>query len=212
MSQAGQVWPGGPVRVNPLLRISANYSCEQQGISRVLSYDLSVQNRIVGLDGDWDRQSQGMGQAVMGRPIWDFVVGLDTRSYLNALLFAARRAGDVIAVRYRCDTPSERRLYRMEIAPLEGGGLRVHHLPLEISPNEVPPRPEPPGACCCSQCLCWQRDGVWGELPALPSVRAPVDYRICPNCRAAAQHSIDAALGGGHMGPRAYSSPQTGPL
>ena len=158
-------------------------------------YEISAQNRIVGVSGNWDHFALSNGgeaalsAAIMGRPLWDFVAGLETRAYLNALFFAARSAGRGVAVRYRCDSPAEPRLYQLQVHPIEEGGLRLSHVPLGPVPA-----PSPGGGALCSQCLRGRRNGAWQE--SAPACSAPVDYQVCPQCRAEAQRAIASVLSG----------------
>lgn len=166
-------------------------------------YELSAQNRVLSVSDNWDRFARGNGgegalsQVVMGRPIWDFVAGLETRSYLNALTFAARSACAKVAVRYRSDSVAERRVYQLQIEPLEGDGVRLVHLPLDIARHIVrAPRSEDLAEMsCCSQCLRWRRGAGWEETDLFHGLaRGAVDYLICPRCRAEAQRAIEHAL------------------
>lgn len=173
--------------------------------------ELSAQNRIVALSDNWDagagRCDKGgpLAQSVMGRPIWDFVAGLETRSYLNALIFAARRDQRRLSVRYRCDGPSERRLYQMLVEPVQFGGVALTHLPLEITAHPVRPQVPEGELACCGQCLRWRRNGTWQETGALAALaRSPVDYRVCPDCRAEARRALS------HPGLSEISCPSPG--
>ncbi len=178
------------------------------GRPRVRVYELSSQNRIMAVSDNWDPFARGNGgaaalaHAVMGRPIWDFVSGVDTRSYLNALFFAARSAGTRVAVRYRGDSAAERRLYHLLIEPQADGALRLSHLPIDIARHMVraPTAAELASQSCCGQCLRWRKGQTWGASEAFPGLaRAPVDYVVCPQCRAEAQRAIDQAMSGRHV-------------
>jgi hypothetical protein len=163
-------------------------------------YELSSQNRIVSVSDSWDSFACSNGgeaalsHAVMGRPIWDFVSGLDTRSYLNALIFAARSTGRSVAVQYRCDGLSERRLFQLQIQPLEEDGVRLMHLPLEIVRRRRSVQSPPEGAqSCCGQCLRWRRGNAWEEADIHHALaRHGIDFVVCPHCRTQAQRAIDS--------------------
>ncbi|WP_264495102.1 hypothetical protein [Rhodobacter sp. KR11] len=170
------------------------------GRSAVRVYELSAQNRILSVSDNWDpfaRTNGGadaLSHAVLGRPIWDFVSGLDTRSYLNALIFATRNAGRKVSVRYRCDGLAERRLFQLQIEPLEDNAVRLSHLPLEIRSRRKPASAPPPGAqVCCGQCLRWRQGSTWEEAE-IHHALAPqgIDFVVCPQCRTEAQRVIDA--------------------
>ena len=158
-------------------------------------YDLSSQNRIISVSEDlWSGQGATFWSGVRGHVIWDYVAGLDTRSYLNALFFATRRSGAELAVRYRCDTEGERRLFDMRLVPLEDDGLRISHHAVERLPALQHRRREEVAAAvtCCSQCLSWRIGSQWHDLAAAGAgCAAKVDYVVCPTCRHAAQKVIE---------------------
>lgn len=171
-------------------------------------YELSGQNRIVSVSDNWDgfartnECASAMAHAVLGRPLWDFVAGIDTRAYMNALLFAARSAGQSLSVRYRCDGMEEWRLYELKIEPLDENGLRLSHRLLELTRRSSPPiAPQGEAFCCCSQCLRNRREDRWEDSDIHPAL-APhkVDFVVCPLCKAEAQKAIRTAFSA-----RAYS-------
>jgi len=166
-------------------------------------YEISAQNRIMSVSENWDgfalaNTGEGaLSATVRGRPIWDFVGGLETRSYLNALFFAARRHRARVAVRYRGDGPTERRVYQLQIEPQGEEDLRLLHIPLDIARRfcRAPSAEELARLSCCSQCLRWGRGAAWDDSDLFHG-HAPgkVDFAICPACRIAAQRAIDQAL------------------
>ncbi|NBZ89270.1 hypothetical protein [Stagnihabitans tardus] len=143
-----------------------------------------------------------VARAIIGRPIWDFVTGLDTRSYMNALLFAARSAGQSVSVRYRCDSIEEWRLYELLIEPLAENGLRLSHRPLELIRRRTPPiAPQGEPLRCCSQCLRSRHGDRWEDSDIHPALEPhKVDFVVCPLCKAEAQKAIRTAFSA-----RAYS-------
>lgn len=166
------------------------------------SYEISAGDRITAVSEDWDIFARGNGgeaalrRTVMGRPLWDFVAGLETRAYLNALFFAARTAGEKVAVRYRCDGPADRRYFQLQIQPIGAGGLRLSQMPLDVVPRLRPAEPPPRNfSCCCAQCLRCKvgEDWIGGEVYH-GFAPGPVEYVVCPQCRGEAQRVIEAVL------------------
>jgi hypothetical protein len=169
------------------------------GVTDLRVYELSSQNRIISVSDNWDSFARSNGgeaalsQAVMGRPIWDFISNLDTRSYFNALMFAARSTERKVAVRYRCDGLSERRLFQLQIEPMEVRGLRLSHIPLDVMPRQKAAVPPPEGASmCCGQCLRWRKGQAWEDCDIHHALAShAIDFVVCPSCRTEAQRVID---------------------
>ena len=166
-------------------------------------YELSGQNRIFAVSETWDcfadsnDGSLAGSHHVMGRPIWDFVSGLTTKSFLNAAFFSVRSAHKPISLFHRCDSPLERRHFKMLIEPLDAGGLRVSHVQIDAvqhqSATYTPQLRD--DMVCCSQCLRWRLSSVWEELDIhIAYVRTPIEFNVCPQCRSDALRAIDKIL------------------
>ena len=165
-------------------------------------YVLSFDNKITATSADWNKEAAkqdghaARSESVLGLSIWSVIQGADTQSFLNALFFVCRKTQQPVTVPYRCDTPTEARLFEMEIEPLSDEGLRVSHY--------IMPDPDLDGQTLalhdgafpqeqCSQCLRVQHMGVWAEsFPLLRAGTKGLHYTVCPACRAAA---LDAAMG-----------------
>ena len=61
---------------------------------------------------------------VLGRPLWEFISGGETR-HLYGHLFEKARWGAPVSVRFRCDSPSVRRFMRLTIHPVHRDGLEI---------------------------------------------------------------------------------------
>jgi hypothetical protein len=96
-------------------------------------YVLDKHDRILSLDGDWDRfvhENDGVNlysQDVCGRKIWDFISGDATRMWLETVFQFVRLRGAKIERPYRCDSPHLKRFMRMRIHFIEEGMLRLEH-------------------------------------------------------------------------------------
>lgn len=165
---------------------------------------LDPSNKIIDVSPDWDSlvlPSGGVAvqsHRVVGRSLWDFVNGGDTRSYLNALFFWCRQTGHALTMPYRCDAPNLRRECRMKITPHIEGGLEIRHDVLLIRETEGFHALEPDGTAeQCSQCLSWHGPAGWyDQTMSVPARDMFVHYVICPQCRLAARR----ALGGDPAG------------
>ncbi|WP_323763714.1 hypothetical protein [Marinovum sp.] len=161
-------------------------------------FSLDPSNKVVEVSPDWDDAARDRGgaamlrQGVVGRSLWDFVNGSETRSYLNALFFWSRQTGRTLVLPYRCDAPGLRRDCQMMISAADAGGLEVRHELLGVA--EVPGHHLlPPGSAArqCSQCLNWDSpDGWYDRTLSVPARDLFVHYVICPSCRQAANRAV----------------------
>ena len=159
---------------------------------------LDPSNKIIDVSPDWDSQAGTLGGAlvarrgIVGRSLWDFVNGAETRSYLNAVFFWCRQSGRGLSLPNRCDAPNLRRECRMDIAPDSEGGLEVRHHLLAETPvaGQKLSGTDAPGQQC-SQCLRWEGPDGWRDLMiATPPQATFVTYVICPDCRRAANRAL----------------------
>lgn len=163
------------------------------------TYQLDRSDKLIALDGDWDAFGSENGgpqdarDAYLGQPLWDFVTGFQTQSYLNSLFFFVRQRQQPITLGYRCDAPGEARAFSMRLEPGENSGVHASHSQLRI------PSPRHSGEVTqlrhylerpvlCSQCLKLRVRTHWVESVTLPNVRDfTITYDVCPSCREAAQ-------------------------
>lgn len=154
---------------------------------------LDEANRFLYVGGDWDGFAEAnggqaaAGAAIGGRPVFDFVQGFETRTFLNAALFAVRDRARPFVSDYRCDGPGIRRFMRMTIAPLRHGRVLMCHdfLHAERAGAEVATL-FAPGARArkCSVCCAVEFGDVW--LDPFEAGRGHphhVSYTMCPDCR-----------------------------
>ncbi|GAP35795.1 hypothetical protein [Piscinibacter sakaiensis] len=166
-------------------------------------YRLDAADRLVAVSSDWDRfalDNQGPGAcagAVLGRSLFDFVLGEPTRRLLELGLAQARRSGRRRTLAYRCDAPDRRRELRMVMTPLLGGSVLVEHRLVSsrtraartVQPSAAP---APAGWRRCSQCQRLQASDAapWCEADAVGPSQWPAGQRlavqevVCPDCQA----------------------------
>lgn len=166
-----------------------------------MHYVISSDDNILSLSSDWDqvaaesRCADVFEATVVGSSIWQHVSGIETKSYLNALFFYSRQTRRSVNLNYRCDTQKTPRLFRMEIVPLEKGGLRIGHHQMPM-PNPVASAPvvldtQRP-SLQCSQCLSVKVGEGWvDQMFVVPKCDFPSKYIVCPACRKQALHEID---------------------
>jgi hypothetical protein len=94
------------------------------------SYAIDAGDRIVWTDAGFAGLATQHGQAhlagdALGRPLIDFVAGERPRALQRALIARARAtpSNDPLELRYRCDSPEERRFAVLQMAGRPDGGV-----------------------------------------------------------------------------------------
>lgn len=98
---------------------------------RLIGYELDAEDCIQAVSLNWLEHACLNGapelkqEAVIGRSLWDFVEGKETR-HLSSLLFsAARQRQRPLGFPFRCDSPTYRRFVRLSVVPLLDSALEV---------------------------------------------------------------------------------------
>lgn len=162
------------------------------------AYLLDQDDCIVGVSGPWlefSDENGGVGldlESIIGKPIWHFVAGDDTKMWLSAILMHVRLKGEPIERSYRCDSPELKRFMKMTIHPGEHGALTVSH---QLISTEEPPvavfiKPGSgaktlPTDLRCSICGKIKSKGEWHEPSDLvrDHNEFTVVYTVCEHCR-----------------------------
>lgn len=167
-----------------------------------LSYELSEDDRILAVGDGWDTFGAGnnagkLGVDIIGYPIWNFISGQDTRSYMNSIFFFCRSQSRSLSALYRGDSPTMMRVFRMTVEPRKNDGLCLsHHLAAEMPHwHKVPTIRIPRRLVQCSQCLSIKDGQTWSPGPG-PAFRAKqaISYHVCPDCRHSLSRQIDTAM------------------
>ncbi|MFH1059913.1 MAG: PAS domain-containing protein [Pseudomonadota bacterium] len=139
------------------------------------THRIDADGRIVAVDAAWIAFAQRNWRPdfkpalVLGRPLEDFIDGLDTQAVHRLAAARVRVRGRGFTLPFRCDSPDLRRFMEMTITPLADGGLEYSCLLLrEEVRAPVPFRPCGPCAVerklkACSICLRLERP-AWGLL------------------------------------------------
>lgn len=165
-------------------------------------YELDAQDCLVAVDGAWDRfavENDAPGAAaaaVVGRPLWDFVSGVETVHLLRRIIHSARVSGRAVEAPFRCDGPGLERHMHFRAEVVDGGGVRVITQLLREVPLEAPAAAAAPAASdellrMCSWCnRILVNDGRWIE-PAEAVARLglftgagvpPITHGMCAGC------------------------------
>ncbi|MDT8406079.1 MAG: hypothetical protein RQ715_02405 [Methylococcales bacterium] len=164
-----------------------------------LIYVLDAANIIIEIGGAWDgfaAHNDGyavFAKNVIGSTFTDFISGRVTRQYWLDLFVLIRTVKKPVALNYRCDSPYEKRIFRMTLQPEAEDKLRL------ISTcvlTERRPRPlffhtakqrSRHTLLRCSQCNGIQHHGQWLEADEFAKRQRgsqwSVVYGLCPPCR-----------------------------
>ena len=169
------------------------------------TYLIDSQDRFVEVDENWLRFAQENGarhlarrEAVLGRPLWDFIVGQETRHIYELMLAKVRMLQVTLQVPFRCDSPGCRRFMEMQISPEAQGGVRFttwivrleHRAPVGLLEASEDRSSE--FITICSWCKKVQiAPGTWAEveeavraLDLFASPRLPqLTHGMCPSCK-----------------------------
>jgi len=167
----------------------------------VVTYRVDSDDRIVAVGGCWDEFATDNGlpgspEALLGRPLREFVADRSTDHFYTLLLKKVRTSGRPVVFPFRCDAPDRRRYMEMTMTGKENGGVEFCSRILREEPR-VPVAILQAGGeregllRMCSWCKQVPVDhSTWVEveeaLAALRLMEQPrlpaVTHTICPDC------------------------------
>lgn len=171
---------------------------------REFVHAVDSEGRLRSVNDEWVEFARENGapwltrEAVVGRSLWDFMAGRETRHLSRLLLEKALKEDRRIKVPYRCDSPELRRFMDMEIVNAGGGLVEFRSTILKVEPRE-PVLLLVPGAprsgeylAICSWCRRARVDSRWVELDEAvrtldlfsSSSLPQLTHGICPECGA----------------------------
>ena len=175
--------------------------------TRSARYGVDPDLRIGWTSANWDRFAlengapELTGGVVVGRPLFDFVEGAETRAIYNAMLKRVRGFGAQIDLGFRCDSPDVRRFMMLHMTcPEDAQFTLVAELLSEESRSHVRlldhgvPRLGDPIVICSFCKRVESRSGAWHEVEQAEielgivedSPLPPLFHSVCPDCNAAA--------------------------
>lgn len=172
----------------------------------VLEYILNEDGIIISVAGAWDdfaNENNGkdiVSYAIVGKPYLDYLSGKVTKQYWLKLFSLLRATGNPAAIDFRCDSPFEKRYFRMTILPEPLGCLRLISECLATEPRKKPlflyraKERSKQTMVCCSQCNRLHFKEHWIEADQLArdqlSSRWDVIYGICQDCQQAMELAV----------------------
>lgn len=183
------------------------------GAGSVVEYAIDADDVVVTLGDGWSEfaaqnEAPELVGAPSGRTLWSQIGDPELRDLWRTAVERVRTHGVSATVPFRCDGPTSRRWFEMNVSPLPDGGVHFRStLTFEMARPRVSmlersaPRDEAaPAVAVCSCCA----EGLLGEtwVPVeelLSSLRllehAPspaVSYGICPRCCASMSTQLTA--------------------
>lgn len=110
----------------------------EQADTRVFIHTIDASGKIAAVKDEWVAFARENGapelvrEAVVGRSIWEYMVGRETRHISRLLLEKVRLTGKSLSIPYRCDSPDLRRYMEMEIVPAECGSVEFRSRLLKL--------------------------------------------------------------------------------
>lgn len=148
----------------------------EQSDARVFIHTVDAAGNIVAVNGEWVEFARENGapelvrESVVGRAIWEFMEGRETRHISRLLLDKVRSTGKSLSLPYRCDSPALRRFMEMEIVPVGGGAVEFRSRLLDVEPRDPVLLLDPHAGrgeeflTVCSWCRRARVSSVWVEL------------------------------------------------
>lgn len=108
-------------------------------------YKIDSEDRLTVVDTAWLRFARQNGgvrlerESVVGRPLWDFVAGAETRRIYRLMFRRIRSDGSGVSVPFRCDSPSMRRLMVLELSSNPEGGIELKTKLIRNEPRDPVP-------------------------------------------------------------------------
>ncbi|MBE0576622.1 MAG: hypothetical protein IH613_12095 [Desulfuromonadales bacterium] len=177
------------------------------------TYQIDAQDRIDYVGGDWvafARANQAAASCfpdqVIGRPLWDFIDGMETRHLYHVVLKKVRSLQLAVKLPFRCDAPDRRRFLELLITPVSPDRLQFMSTllreelrdPLAILLVDAQRSEELIKMCSMCKRIETPLDTCWSEveealaaLAVFNADRVPqITHGICPDCLLQARKTL----------------------
>ncbi len=172
-------------------------------------YWIDEKDVICQVSGPWDdfalenNGSEACANFVVGKPIWNFIVGDTARMWMNAIIGLSRIKRESVERQYRCDSPSLKRYMMMRLQSEDSNIVRVEHELLFTELMDPPMNfkytgiPLSTGILRCSVCNKIQVKEGWYEpdeavhkFNLVTDDFLSISYAVCEKC----DSSVDEVL------------------
>ncbi len=168
-------------------------------------YRVDVADVLTWVDSWWLAFARENGAAelkpetVLGRSLWEFVAGEETRRLFRIIHDRIRTSGAPMVLPFRCDSPCLKRQMRLTITAERAGQLLYDSVLLAVEPqveHRVLQVDQPRSEAFLTMCSCCKRslleplgwldlDEISTRLRLFESPKVPqIRYEICPDCAA----------------------------
>lgn len=175
----------------------------EQTLPAPVRYEIDAADIIRALSPAWNafaEENTGHDLAperVLGRSLWDYIVGDDTAALYRLLLAHIRQTARTITFLYRCDSPELRRFMRMSIEPVAPDRIGFTSVLYRCEPRDRAVHMTYAGIAAaplvlrCSMCNQIRvRGGEWMDVAAAfqrgdilnTDIPVRVAYSICESC------------------------------
>jgi len=176
-------------------------------------YCIDDRDVVLGVSGGWGSfaRANGWGRGgcpenVVGRVLWDFIQGAETR-HLYAELFREVRSGKTCGpIPFRCDSPGERRFLELVMSPLTDRRIEITSTIVRAEPRdnvglldiEVPRSNDLVRMCSMCKRIDVARDNWVGTEEGVVKLRLfeanqmpGLTHGVCPSCFQVAMSELD---------------------
>lgn len=108
---------------------------------QLYSHIVDSQDIIIAVNDAWltfaqeNETPQLTRDAVIGRPLWNFIAGMETHQIYQLLMRQVRQSQERIVFTFRCDSPDMRRYLWMEIVPAPDRKIEFRNYLLREEPR-----------------------------------------------------------------------------
>lgn len=108
----------------------------------IVEYRIDRSDVLIDVNGEWTAFAFENGapeltpEAVLDKPIWDFIRDRETRHLYRLILMEARESLATLRFPFRCDSPGKKRFHEMEITAGTDGSVRFRCRALRIEARE----------------------------------------------------------------------------
>ncbi len=179
----------------------------------IYRYRVDAADALIWVDDLWLAFARENGaadlteQAVLGRTLWEFIMGEETRHLYRAIHARVRTHVKSVVLPFRCDSPTLQRHMRLTITRETMGHLRYDSMLVRVVPQDEQPllNPRRPRSLsvvtmcsCCKRALLesagWlEAEDFTARLGLFNCEKVPqIRHTLCPDCIHAAVNDLSA--------------------
>lgn len=169
---------------------------------RLFIYRVDAHNVILFVNDEWvsfaleNDAPTLVRENVVGKSLWEFIDGWETRHLYDLILERVRRDGVHLRIPFRCDAPTKRRFMEMEIIPLSRGEVeyrcRILREESRAAVDLLLGGEGPLDVFICTWCKKLEvGENLWEEVEKgvrslrlfAENARPKLHHQVCPDCR-----------------------------